>query len=90
MNCIYVAGSFIYFTIKIKIKKKKKPEIGDFPGGSVVENLPCNAGDANSIPGGETKIPHDWEKLSFQTSTTESVHRQRRFQVLQQRPDTVK
>ena len=76
MNCIYVAGSFIYFTIK-KIKKHlKNPEIGDFPGGSVAENLPCNAGDANLIPVGETKIPLDWEKLSFRTTTRESVRHQ--------------
>ena len=76
------SGSFIYFTIKT--------EIGDFPGGSVVENLPCNAGDADLIPGGETKIPHDWEKLSFRTTTRESACCQRRFQVLQRRPHTVK
>ena len=25
--------------------------IWDFPGGSVVKNLPANAGDVNSIPG---------------------------------------
>ena len=24
---------------------------GDFPGGPVVKNLPCNAGDAGLIPG---------------------------------------
>ena len=30
----------------------------DFPGGPVVKNLPSNAGDAGSIPGQETKIPH--------------------------------
>ena len=29
----------------------------DFPGGPVVKNLPCNAGDAGSIPGWGTKIP---------------------------------
>ena len=30
----------------------------DFPGGPVVKNLPSNAGDAGSIPGLGTKIPH--------------------------------
>ena len=30
----------------------------DFPGGSVVKNLPCNAGDVCSIPGWGTKIPY--------------------------------
>ena len=28
----------------------------DLPGGPVVTNLPCNAGDAGSIPGQETRI----------------------------------
>ena len=36
----------------------------DFPGDPVVKNLPCNAGDAGSIPGLETKIPHAVEQLS--------------------------
>ena len=27
----------------------------DFPGGPVVKNLPANRGDADSIPGWETK-----------------------------------
>ena len=30
----------------------------DFPGHLMVKNLPCNAGDAGSIPGRGTKIPH--------------------------------
>ena len=30
---------------------------GDFSGGPVVKNLPCNAGDMGSIPGWETNIP---------------------------------
>ena len=42
----------------------------------MAENLPCNAGDANLIPVGETKIPLDWEKLSFRTTTRESVRHQ--------------
>ena len=29
----------------------------DFPGGPVVKNLPCNAGDMGSILGQGTKIP---------------------------------
>ena len=31
--------------------------VGDFPGGPVVKNLPCNAGDQGSIPGLGTNIP---------------------------------
>ena len=35
----------------------------DFPGGPVVKNPPCNAGDAGSIPGQGAKIPHAlWPK----------------------------
>ena len=30
----------------------------DFPGGPVVKNTSCNAGDKGSIPGRGTKIPH--------------------------------
>ena len=30
-------------------KNLRKP--GDFPGGTVVKNLPANAGDTGSIPG---------------------------------------
>ena len=29
-----------------------------FPGGPVVKNLPCNAGDLGLIPGWGTKTPH--------------------------------
>ena len=36
----------------------------DFPGGPMVKNLPTNAGDASSIPGQRTKIPHVMEQLS--------------------------
>ena len=35
-----------------------KPMPRDFPGGPVVKSLPYNAGDAGSIPGQGTKIPH--------------------------------
>ena len=33
---------------------------GDFSGGPVVKNLPCNAGDMGSIPGWGIKILHTW------------------------------
>ena len=36
----------------------------DFPGGPVVENPPFNAGNAGSIPGRGTKIPHAVGQLS--------------------------
>ena len=36
----------------------------DLPGGPVVKNLPCNAGDVGSIPGWGTKIPPAAKQLS--------------------------
>ena len=48
----------------------------DFPGGSVVENLPANAGDTGLIPDARTKILHITEQLSTCTTTTEAcMHR---------------
>ena len=43
----------------------------DFPGGPVVKNPPCNAGDMSLIPGEGTKILHAAEKLSSLAATTE-------------------
>ena len=45
----------------------------NFSGGPVVKNLPSNAGDAGSIPGQGTKIPHAAGKLSPSTATTEPM-----------------
>ena len=36
----------------------------DFPGGPVVKNLPCNAGDVGSIPDRGAKASHAAEQLS--------------------------
>ena len=52
----------------------QKMHSGDFPGGPVVKNLPFNAGDTDSIPGQETKIPHALEQLSPCPITTEAGH----------------
>ena len=43
-----------------------------FLGGSVVKNLPANAGDTGSIPG-PGKIPHASEQLSPFATTIEPV-----------------
>ena len=37
----------------------------------MVKNLPCNAGDAGSIPVQGTKIPHVTGQLSLRATTTE-------------------
>ena len=42
----------------------------DFPGGTVVENPPANAGNTSSSPG-SGKIPHAAEQLSLCTTTIE-------------------
>ena len=41
-----------------------KHHCGDFPGGPVVKNLPCNTGDMGSILGQRIKILHATEQLS--------------------------
>ena len=45
---------------KIKIVRD-----GDFPGGTVVKNLPCNVGDAGLTLGRGTRIPHAMKQLSL-------------------------
>ena len=42
----------------------------DFPGGPVVKNPPCNAGDAGSIPGQRTEIPEAERQLSLWAAAT--------------------
>ena len=39
--------------------------IWDFPGGSVVKNLPANAGDVGSIPGSE-RFPGELQSIGSQ------------------------
>ena len=51
----------------------KLPSKGDFPGGPVVKNLPCNAGNTGLIPGWGTKIPHAMEQLNPRATTRASV-----------------
>ena len=57
--------------------------IWDFPGGPVVKNPPSNAGDAGSIPGRGTKIPHATRQLSPCVTTTELTHLNERAHVPQ-------
>ena len=57
----------------------------------MVKNPPSNAGDAGSIPGGGTKIPHATGQLSLHTTTREKpVHSNKEARVTQLRPDTAK
>ena len=51
------------------MKTLRKLEIRDFPGVSVVKNLPSNAGYVGLIPCWGTKIPHATGQLSQHTAT---------------------
>ena len=42
----------------------RNANIGGFPGGPVVKNIPSNAGDMGSIPGQENKFPYAVGHLS--------------------------
>ena len=52
---------------KVRLRKDKgrmsaKNRVGDFPGGPVVQNLPCNAGDVGSILGREQEKERERER----------------------------
>ena len=51
----------------------KKKMLMDFPGGPVVKNLPCTAGDMGSIPDGGTGILQAMEPLSLSTEPPEPI-----------------
>ena len=46
----------------------------DSPGGPVLKNPPCNAGDKGLIPDQGTKIPRAVEQLSSSATTTELAY----------------
>ena len=46
----------------------------DFPGGLIVKNLPCNAGDTGLINGWGSKIPYTTEQPSPGTQGSERCH----------------
>ena len=50
-------------------KGVQKQTARTFPGGPMVRNLPCNAGDAGLTPGWGTKIPHGTEQQSLSATT---------------------
>jgi len=47
--------------------------VKDFPSGSVVKNLPANAGDTGSIPGLGRSLEDAKEQLRPCTTTTETA-----------------
>ena len=54
-----------------------------FPGGPVTKSLPSNVGNAGSIPGQGTKIPHAAGQLSLRATTIELACLNERAHVLQ-------
>ena len=59
--------------IDIFMRASTKHSLREFPDGSVVNNLPCNARDKGLIPGRGTKIPHTAGQLSLPAATTEPL-----------------
>ena len=55
----------------IQDTSSEKAQCRDFAGGPAVKNLSCNAGDAGSISGRGTKIPHATGQLTPRATTTE-------------------
>ena len=55
-------------------KEFQKHCMRDFSGGPVVKSPSCSVGDASSIPGQGTKIPHAIQQLNPPASTTEPDH----------------
>ena len=64
-------GAAILYSLRSKESQEArgvvwlKACLRDFPSGSVVENLPSNAGDLGSIPDQGTKIPHAIGQLNL-------------------------
>ena len=56
--------------------------LGDFPGGPVIKNPPCKAGDAGSIPSQGTRIPHAVEQLSPLATAKESMRHNEQCRVM--------
>ena len=61
------------FTQAPLFNSQPKKMVQDFPGGPVVENSSCDAGDTGSISGGKTNIVHATGQLSPGAITTEAT-----------------
>ena len=58
--------------LKVSYTSKANKQKQRNPGGPVVKNLSCNAGDTSSIPVVGTRIPHVIEQLNPCSTTTEA------------------
>ena len=74
MTWMYVQGMFLI---------ERKRICRDFPGGPMVKNPPCNAGEVGSIPGQRTRIPQRGETKppprNYWATTRESTCHQWKF-----------
>ena len=73
---LYSTGNYIQYLVINHNGKEYEKEYRDLPGGPMVKTPSSKAGDAGSIPGRGTKIPHATGQLSPQllslhTSTRE-------------------
>ena len=68
VKCFLVHDLFPHYSY-VRLKRTKS---GVFPDGPVVKNLPSNAGDWHSIPGGGPKIPHASGQLSPSAANREA------------------
>ena len=62
----------------------------DFPGGPVVNNMSCNAGDMGWIPGQTTKAPHATGQLSPHSTSKRGTHTAVKICTAKQRLDAAK
>ena len=72
-NCSWISSSvsrtLLWLTTIFRENVKQNISWRDFPAGPVVKTLPCNAGDAGSIPGQGTKIPPCLRATDWATAT---------------------
>lgn len=74
---LVISGNKVSLGKKVHLLKmffQYKFHLRVFPGGPGAKSPPCNAGDASSIPGWGSKMPHITEQLSGRIATSESEH----------------
>ena len=71
------------------VSSRATQSVGTLPGGPVITNPPCNAGDVGFIPAWGTKTPHALEHLRLRAATRVCAPHQRSH-MMQLRPDTAR
>ena len=74
-----VRSACVCACVSVLVLREQELKYRDFPGGPVVKNLPCSAGDKGSNPSQGTKIPHAAKLLSTCATTRESAHQNQRY-----------